>query len=99
MTKLKLTKSQTYNPAAPAKYKHSRKTISEELHSEDFLRWIFPDEKNKFYYCHVNLDWQEIPKTPPDVFSMTYEAGLNLAGINVAIDTYIMTLNSGQWTY
>ena len=99
MAKVKLTGSQTDNPAAPAKHKHSSRTIREELHSEDFLKWIFPEETKKFYYCHVNMDWVEIPKTPPDVFSMAYEAGLSLVGISVATSLYAMILNSGQWIF
>lgn len=42
------------------------------------------------------MDWMEIRQTPPDVYSMAYETGLNLVGISVAMDTYLKMLNSGQ---
>lgn len=45
------------------------------------------------------MDWLEIRLTPPDAFAMTYETGLNLLGVNVALNTYINMLNAVGWSY
>lgn len=75
------------------------KTLREFIYKNDSLKQIFNNQTQKFYYCHVQMDWMEIRQTPPDVFAMAYETGLNLVGISVAMDTYTKMLNSGQWTY
>lgn len=76
-----------------------KKTLRELLHPDHLKMWLFPGGEEKFYYCHVNLDWFEVHQTPPDVYSMAYETGLNLVGINVALNVYTQMLNSGQWVY
>ena len=78
----------------PKKY-----TVREHQPSPKFKQWIFPPDVSKFYYCHVFLDWVTVELTPPDVFAMTYEAGLSIVGISNALDTYISMLNSGQWAF
>lgn len=75
------------------------KTLREFIYKTESLKQIFNAQTQNFYYCHVNMDWMEIRQTPPDVYSMAYETGLNLVGISVAMDTYLKMLNSGQQTY
>lgn len=76
------------------------RTIREFIPSPDFLQWVFPDSPQKFYYCHVTMDQMTVEMTPPDVFTMAYETGLNLVGLSVALDVFAdMILKGGSWAW
>ena len=76
-----------------------KRTLSEYIYKTDPQRYIFAEEGEDFWYCHVNFDQLEIRQTPPDLYTMAAETGYNLVGIGVAMNVYIQMLSSGKQTY